>query len=170
MVILGIGSNLSSSQGDRLYNVDQALSLILNNEVKLIKKSSYYETPSYPNEKDPKFINVVVSIKTDLKPDKLASLLFNIEKKLERKRDKKNDPRTCDVDVIDYNGEIINFDFDKFIFSVPHERLQERNFVLYPLQEILPNWEHPITKETIGYLIEKLNSKKKMSILKVKKP
>ena len=170
MVILGIGSNLSSSRGDRFYNVDSALSLILNNEVKLIKRSSYYETPSYPNEKNPKFINVVVSIETDLKPEKLASVLFNIEKKLERKRDKKNDPRTCDVDVIDYNGEIINFDFNNFIFNIPHERLRERNFVLYPLQEILPNWEHPITKDTIDYLIEKLNSKKKMSILKVKKP
>ena len=170
MILIGIGSNLNSTFGDRFKNIDLSIKYLEKENLKILKKSSYYETPSYPNEKNPKFINVVVSIETDLKPEKLASVLFNIEKKLERKRDKKNDPRTCDVDVIDYNGEIINFDFNNFIFNIPHERLRERNFVLYPLQEILPNWEHPITKDTIDYLIEKLNSKKKMSILKVKKP
>ena len=111
--------------------------------IKVLKKSNFFETPSYPNKKNPKFINVVVETTTYLAPTDLASVLIFIEEKLERKRNLKNDPRTCDIDIIDYNGEIINFKYQNLDFTVPHKKLTYRNFVLFPLEEILPNWEHP---------------------------
>jgi 2-amino-4-hydroxy-6-hydroxymethyldihydropteridine diphosphokinase len=169
MIILGIGSNLSSSFGDRFENINLSLALLEKNEIEVNKVSSFYETPSYPNKKNPKFINVVVGVKTKLPPQDLASVLFFIEENLERKRNKKNDPRTCDIDIIDYNNTVINFKYKKQKFFIPHIDLENRNFVLYPLQEILPKWKHPINKRLIGDLIKKLSNSDKNSILKVKK-
>ena len=81
----------------------------------------------------------------------------------------KNDPRTCDIDIIDFNGQIIDFKYKNLDFSVPHKELSYRNFVLFPLKEILPEWTHPKSKESINMLIDKLSDEDKNSILKVKK-
>ena len=169
MILLGIGSNLSSSFGDRFQNIDLAVSALKSYDIELKRKSSYYESLSYPNKNNPKFINIVIEIETHLPPEDLASVLIFIEESLERKRKKKNDPRTCDIDIIDYKGLIINFKYKDLDFIVPHTKLIYRNFILYPLQEILPNWKHPKTKEPISILIEKLPKEDKNSILKIKK-
>ena len=169
MILLGLGSNLSSSFGDRFQNIDLAIAALERYGVQLKKKSSYYESLSYPNKRNPKFINIVIEIETHLSPEDLASVLIFIEESLERKREKKNDPRTCDIDIIDYNSQIIDFKYKDLDFTVPHTKLIYRNFILYPLQEILPDWKHPKTKELISVLIEKLPNEEKNSILKIKK-
>ena len=101
MFLLGLGSNLSSSFGDRFNNIDLATSYLESHKIQIIKKSSYYETPSYPDIKNPKFINVVVKVSTNLPPGDLVSAIIFVEEKLERKRIKENEPRTCDIDIID---------------------------------------------------------------------
>ena len=97
------------------------------------------------------------------------SVLIFIEKRLERKRNKKNDPRTCDIDIIDFNGQIVDFKYKNLNLSLPHSKLIYRNFVLIPLYEILPDWKHPKTKDSIDVLINKLSNNDKNSILKIKK-
>ena len=168
MSLLGIGSNLSSSFGNRFENINIAISYLQSYEIKIINKSSFYETLSYPNIKDPKFINIVIEISTHLPPEDLASVSIHVEEKLERQRIKKNEPRTCDIDIIDYDGKVIDFTYKSLIFKVPHEKLIYRNFVLYPLQEIAPKWIHPKTKDSIDVLINKLPNEDKKSILKIK--
>ena len=116
MILLAIGSNLTSSFGDRFENIDLAISYLEAYNIKLIKKSSFYESPSYPDKKNPKFINVLIEVSTHLPPTDLASVIIFIEKKLERKRGQKNDPRTCDIDIIDYNNQCINFKYDVLDF------------------------------------------------------
>ena len=86
MILLGLGSSLPSSFGDRFENIDLAISYLEAYKIKLIKKSSFYESPSYPNKKFPKFINVIIAVSTYLSPSDLASTIFFIEEKLERKR------------------------------------------------------------------------------------
>ena len=169
MLLLGLGSNLSSSFGNRFKNIDMAISYFQSYEIKIVNRSSFYETPSYPDLKNPKFINVVVDVSTYLPPEDLASVLIFVEEILERKRNQKNEPRTCDIDIIDYNGKIMDFNYKNLIFKVPHEKLVYRNFVLFPLQEIAPNWIHPETKDSIDVLINKLSNEDKKSILKIKK-
>ena len=169
MVILSLGSNLSSHFGDRFQTLNLALLYLESYGIKIIKKSCFYETPSYPDNKDPKFINIIILIKTNLPPIDLISVLIFIEEKLGRKRDRKNDPRTCDIDIIDYKDQIINFKYKKMDLTVPHKKLTFRNFVLFPLREVLPEWIHPKTKVSINDLINKLSDKDKKSILKVKK-
>jgi len=169
MIILGLGSNLSSKFGDRFKNIDYAISYLVAYQIKIVSKSSYYETPAYPNSKDPKFINIVAEVETSLDPVNLASVLIFIEDKLKRVRKVKNEPRTCDIDIIDFQGKAINFQYKNFNFTVPHKKLIHRNFVLIPLFEINQKWKHPITKVPINNLIEKLPDVDKKSILKIKK-
>jgi len=169
MIFLSIGSNLSSNFGNRFDNINLAISYLNHYGIQIIKRSNFYETPSYPDKKKPKFINIVISIKTHLLPVDLMSVLIFIEEKLERKRKKKNDPRTCDIDIIDYNNMVLDFQYNNFDFTVPHKKLIYRNFVLYPLQEISPGWKHPKSKEIINTLIDALPNEDKNSILIVKK-
>ena len=168
MILLGIGSNLSSTFGDRFKNINLAISFLELSKIKIIKKSSFYETPSYPNKENPKFINVVINVETHLKPPDLASSIISIEEKLKRIRIGKNEPRTCDIDIVDFNGECLDFKFKDLDFTVPHKKLSYRNFVLFPLKEILPNWIHPKTNESIDALVDKLTNEDKNSILKIK--
>jgi len=169
MILLGIGSNLNSKYGDRFKNIELSLLALHKYGLRITKKSSYFESFSYPNKNDPKFINIVVQIESNILVEKLASTIIQIEESLQRKRNKKNDPRTCDIDILDFNDQIINFKFNEFEFIVPHQRLIHRNFVLYPLKEIIPKWIHPKTKDSIDVLIEKLSDVDKKSILKINK-
>ena len=165
IAFLSIGSNL----GNRKKNIELAKFKLEKNSIKIIKISNNYETLSYPNKKNPKFINIVIEVDTHLPPADLASVLIFIEEKLERKRGKKNDPRTCDIDIIDYNNQVMDFKYLDYTFTVPHTKLTHRNFVLIPLKEIIPNWIHPKTKDPINKLFENLPQVDKNSILKVKK-
>ena len=87
MILLGLGSNLSSSFGDRFENINLAISCLEGYGIKVINKSSFYETLSYPDKQNPKFINIIISIKTNLPLVDLASVLIFVEEKLERKRE-----------------------------------------------------------------------------------
>ena len=158
MFLLGLGSNLSSSFGDRFKNIDLAISYLELYKIKIIRKSSFYETPSYPDIKNPKFINIVVEVSTYLSPEDLASVLIFIEEKLERKRIKKNEPRTCDIDIIDYDQKIIRNNNNQNL-TLPHPKMHVRTFVLLPLFEITQQWMHPEKKIEIKKLINSLNIK-----------
>ena len=167
MIFLGLGSNLPSKYGDKFANINLAISSLEAYGIKVSKKSSFYETPSYPNIKNPKFINVVILVETILPPIDLMSVLIFIEERLERKRGKKNDSRTCDIDIIDYNSQILNLKKNNLSLTLPHKELTSRNFVLFPLQEIFPQWKHPKTKEIISILLQKLSKDEKNFILKI---
>jgi len=158
MIFLGLGSNLVSNFGDRFKNIDLAINFLKEKNINLVNKSSFYESVSYPNKNDPKFINIVISIETSLKSDDLMSFLLSIEERLGRKRTKKNDPRTCDIDILDFNGKIINKKYSKFTLNIPHKKMIERDFVLYPLKEICPDWRHPKTNDSIDILIKNLKT------------
>ena len=71
MILLNIGSNLASKKGDRLFNLNKSLQLIKLEGIKIIKISSIYETPSYPNAKNPKFLNIGLEIECNYSPEDL---------------------------------------------------------------------------------------------------
>ena len=164
MIFINIGSNLNSLKGDRFFNLKKTLELIILEKIKIVKISSVYETPSYPNKKNPKFLNIGIEIKCNYSPKNLIKKFNKIEKKLQRIRGFKNKPRTCDIDLIDYNGKIIN----SKIITIPHTRAHLRNFVLFPLKEICPMWIHPILNKKIDFLIKKLSIKLRNEITRIK--
>ena len=164
MILINIGSNLESTNGNRLFNLNKTLELIELANIKIIKKSSIYETPSYPNENNPKFLNIGVEIKCSDSAEDLMKKFDKIEKKLQRTRGEKNQPRTCDIDLIDYDGEILNSTF----VTTPHPKAHLRNFVLFPIKELVPTWIHPILNKRIDFLIEKLSFKLRNEITRIK--
>ena len=83
---------------------------------------------------------------------------LNIEKELGRKRNKKNEPRTCDIDIVDYDQKVIKMN-KCFNLNIPHPEMHKRNFVLLPLFEIAKLWIHPVKKKGIKKLLNSLNSK-----------
>jgi len=153
IAFLAIGSNL----GDKKRNIELAKSKLQSNNIKIIKSSNNYETLSWPNKKKPKFINVVIKIKTNLSPIKLMQICHVIEKQLGRKRNKKNEPRTCDIDIVDYDQKVIKMN-KSFSLNIPHPEMHKRNFVLLPLFEIAKTWIHPLKKVSIKDLINALDA------------
>ena len=152
IVFLAIGSNL----GNKEKNICLVKYKLQTNDIKLIKSSNNYETLSWPNTKNPKFINVVVKISTNLSPLKLMQKCLKIENELGRKKSKKNDPRTCDIDIIDYDQKILKSTNNKNL-TLPHPEMHKRNFVLLPLFEIAKSWIHPVKKKDIKKLIKSLD-------------
>ena len=157
-IFLGIGSNI----GNRINYIERAKSLLLENNINLISISSYYETPSWPDPKNPKFINIILKVRCTLDAKKLLSLCKNIELKLGRKKSPKNSPRECDIDIIDFNGLV-----QKDTIYLPHKMMHKRNFVLFPLFEIEKNWVHPLLKKDIKDLILSLSNKEIRSIKQI---
>ena len=164
MIFLNVGSSLDSFNGNRFFNLKKTLELIKLENIKIIKKSSIYETPSYPNKKNPKFLNIGLEIKCNYSPVDLIKIFNKIERKLQRKRGVKNQPRTCDIDLIDYEGKILN----SKRLTIPHTTAHLRNFVLFPIKEIAPTWIHPVFKKEIDFLIKKLGYKLRNEITRIK--
>ena len=134
-IFLGLGSNL----GDRQKYLDDAMRFLEERGVKILKKSSVYETdpvgmPEHIDQLNgqPKFLNMAVEVLTDLSPEELLRICLDIENKLGRVRKKRWESRVIDIDVLLYQDRKIQTDF----LTIPHPRMHEREFVMKPLEEI----------------------------------
>ena len=165
MIHLNIGSNLNSKYGNRFENITNAINLLINSKLEIIKISNFFQTPSYPNKKYPYFLNVGIYANYESNVENLLKSIGLIEKKIGRTKSKKNDPRVCDIDIIDFKGLIIKNDNLK----IPHEKCHLRNFVLYPLQQIDPEWTHPVIKKNVKFLINNLEQKSRIEITRLNK-
>tara|TARA_B100001564_G_scaffold347231_1_gene347773 strand:+ start:454 stop:951 length:498 start_codon:yes stop_codon:yes gene_type:complete len=154
-IYLGIGSNL----GNKLRNIENAKFYLIQNNIKIIQSSSYYESLSWPNPNNPKFFNIVLEISTNLAPLELLKKCKKIETMLGRTKSIKNAPRVCDIDILDFANKFIN----KGIF-LPHPLMHKRNFVLLPLFELNKNWIHPNSKQHIKKLLLLLSNRDIRSI------
>ena len=157
-IYLGIGSNL----GNRKRNIEKTKFNLIKNNINIIKSSSYYESLSWPNPKNPKFLNIVLKIKTNFSPIKLIRKCKDIEKEIGRKKSPKNSPRECDIDIINYGNRKMS---GKLVLPPP--RMHIRNFVLFPLFEIDKDWAHPVSKLNIRKLLLSLSNSDIRSIKQI---
>tara|TARA_B100000401_G_C52473210_1_gene562254 strand:- start:121 stop:636 length:516 start_codon:yes stop_codon:yes gene_type:complete len=165
MIHLNIGSNLDSKYGTKFENISIAVNLLINSKLKIKKISNFYETPSYPNKQLPKYVNIGILASYNFSYTKLIKEISSIEKKIGRLKSKKNDPRVCDIDIIDFNGLITK----NKMLNLPHPRSHNRNFVLYPIKEIDSKWIHPIFKKNVDFLINELSQKSRIEITRLRK-
>ncbi len=165
MIHLNIGSNLNSKYGTRYKNISIAINLLIAAKLKIKKISNFYQTPSYPNKRLPKFVNIGLVAEYDFHYNKLIKEILLIENKIGRVRSKKNDPRVCDIDIIDFNNLVKSSKSVK----LPHPRSHIRNFVLYPIKEIDPNWVHPFLKKNVDFLIDELSLISRIEITRLNK-
>ena len=160
LVYLAFGSNL----GDRKNNLNKAISLLKKDNIIIKKISKLYRSKSWPNENFPEFINFVVLIETRFNLKKLFTKIKTVESRVGRIKSKRNFPRVCDIDIIDFNGQIIQKKIGNNKINVPHERMHSRNFVLLPLFEINKDWFHPKLCKNIVFLLSNLSSEQLLGI------
>jgi 2-amino-4-hydroxy-6-hydroxymethyldihydropteridine diphosphokinase len=141
---------LGSNEGDRQQWLRDAVREITTHCGPVRNISSLYETAAWGLEDQPDFLNLVMQIETNLTPQTLLERIQAIEHKLGRQRQLKWGQRTLDIDILFYGQEIIQNE----TLKVPHPYLQDRKFTLMPLQEIAPEWIHPVLKKTITTLLQ----------------
>lgn len=152
MIFIALGANLPSQHGTPKQTILKALDDLRGRGVKVLSVSPIYLTAPVPISDQPWYHNAVALVKTHLLPKDLLALMQEIEIDFGRIRTVKNAPRVLDLDVLDYQGKVIS----EPELELPHPRMHERAFVLYPLRDIAPDWRHPVTREAVTSLIQKL--------------
>ena len=144
---IGIGSNL----GTLGINCTKAIEKISSTkDIKIISKSSFYQTEPIGGVQQGWFVNSAIEIKTDLSPENLLSVLLNLELAMGRIRKEKWGPRLIDLDLLLYGNLIL----ENKDLTLPHPEIQNRKFVLIPMCEIAENLIHPTLKKTTKTLLQ----------------
>ncbi len=160
MIVIALGANLPSKHGNPAQTLEKAVEALQENGLEIIAKSRIYLTAPVPISDQPWYHNSVISVKTELDAFQLLGLLHKIENEFGRIRTIRNAPRVLDLDLISYNDQII----DKPELIVPHPRMHERAFVLYPMSELGDNWKHPLTHKTINMMINEIPKDQEIKI------
>jgi 2-amino-4-hydroxy-6-hydroxymethyldihydropteridine diphosphokinase len=134
--------------------IEQEIGLVMN-------ASSFYATAAWGNENQSDFLNQVLIVETNIISAVLLKKVLAIEKTMGRVRTIKNAPRIIDIDILFFNNEIIHTK----TLSVPHPEIQNRRFVLIPLEELTPSFIHPTLNKTINELV--ISCKDSLNVQKI---
>lgn len=144
-LILHLGSN----QGERHLFLGDAI-LSINRQVGIVVNASdIYETAAWGNTQQADFLNIACLVHTELSPFEVLAETQAIEQILGRQREEHWGPRTIDIDLIFYNDDVIR----ESQLEIPHPFLAERRFVLQPLADLAPNWQHPVLRKNVAQLL-----------------
>ena len=147
---LGLGTNI----GDRKKNLAKALTLLNGRpDLTILRTSKIYETKPWGIEDQRKFLNMVAEIATSIAPGELLERIKKLEIYMGREVGPRFGPRLIDIDILLLGNMVVN----EPDLKIPHERLQERAFVLVPLAELAPESIHPILGTTVGSLAENVS-------------
>lgn len=148
-VYIALGGNLSNQKA----SFTQALEELKQQGVLIRAVSGVWQSPSWPpGQGHPDYLNAVAEINYDGTAEELLVLLQKIEAELGRVRTVRNAPRTLDLDIIDFKGVQQTSD----TLALPHPRLYQRGFVLFPLQQIAPQWLDPVSGQRVDKFIARL--------------
>ena len=153
IIYVAIGGNLIPDGYDSLYEgLEAAIKMLPAYGCPVQKVSSYYITAPVPVSDQPDYLNAVLMCTTELSAAETLANLHKIESQFGRVRSVRNAARVLDLDLIDYDGEV----FDSNNLQIPHPRMPDRAFVLYPLLDVAPSWQHPQTGLDVATLIAQL--------------
>ena len=145
-IYLLLGSNMGNSKiqlSKAVKNIEKKIGIVN-------RKSGLYATAAWGNTNQADFLNQVIIAQTKLTAEQAMQTILAIEKEMGRIRTKKNAPRIIDIDILFFNKEIIHTQN----LVVPHLQIQNRNFVLVPLNQLSPNFKHPLLNKTVHQLLK----------------
>jgi len=154
-IFIGAGANLPHPSYATPRETLQAALLELDRRgTRVLRYSRWYRTAPVPASDQPWYVNVVAEVASDLSPDALLAALHEIEELFGRVRSVQDAPRLIDLDLLDYGGEIAAPSPGRA--TLPHPRMAGRAFVLRPLADLAPAWQHPVSGAAIQDLLEAL--------------
>ncbi|MBF0561496.1 MAG: 2-amino-4-hydroxy-6-hydroxymethyldihydropteridine diphosphokinase [Alphaproteobacteria bacterium] len=159
MILIGIGANLPGKFGSPRAVCEAALEKLDLMGVRIVQRSNWYRSAPVPISDQPWYINGVASLMSDLNPFDLLQLLHQVEREFGRVRALRNEARVIDLDILAYYDIV-----ESGLPTLPHPRLHERAFVLYPLAEVAPGWRHPVLERLVADLIAELPDGQRIEI------
>jgi 2-amino-4-hydroxy-6-hydroxymethyldihydropteridine diphosphokinase len=186
--IIAMGTNQPSVAGGSEATILAALEKISQGGYMPINVSNFYETPSFPKNSGPDYVNAAVAVTCETDPETLLEFLHDVEASFGRVRDKRWSARTLDLDLLAMGDAILpnRAEFDRWFnlpmaqqtvlapehLILPHPRLHERAFVLVPMADIANDWMHPILGKTVGQMLadlpqHEIRSVKRLPTLKI---
>ncbi len=149
---LALGANL----GERLEQLQGARKALEERSIRVTAASTLYETAAVGGPpKQPPYLNAVLRVETSLDCRDLLNVCLAIEDLFGRGRQERWGPRTLDIDLLFYGEEVI----EEPGLIVPHPRLHQRRFVLVPLNDLDPEWLHPVLGRSVRQLLAALDNR-----------
>jgi 2-amino-4-hydroxy-6-hydroxymethyldihydropteridine diphosphokinase len=159
LAYIGIGSNL----GDSVHQCNLAIrAMTADPESRVIEVSPFYRTEPVGKKDQNWFVNAVAALETSRAPRELLSLLQGIERAMGRERKEKWGPRIIDLDILFFGDRVVREED----LEIPHPRVQERRFVLAPLNDIAPGLRHPLLARPIAQILAELPEEEKVILLR----
>ena len=153
-ILIGLGANLPSPRhGPPAATLEAALAALAAHGLRILSRSRWWESAPVPASDQPWYVNGVAEIESSLGPEALLARLHEVEAEFGRVRSLPNAPRVLDLDLLAHGDLVRRGPTPPFL---PHPRLAERAFVLFPLAEIRPGWRHPVTGRTLPEMIADL--------------
>ena len=171
--VVVLGSNLSSEFGNSAETLKKCVSEIRSySAIQDLLESNWYISSSFVDEREPRYVNVGIRFRSNIRPIDLLNFTSGLEKKFGRKRERRWESRTCDIDILLCDQLILpnKFHFEKWLrldlldqiklspneLILPHPRLQDRTFFLKPLNDLQPDWIHPFLEIKAKEMLDSL--------------
>jgi 2-amino-4-hydroxy-6-hydroxymethyldihydropteridine diphosphokinase len=166
MILIGLGANLPTVHGAPRETLRSALALMPSYGMKVAHCSRFYDTPAMSHDVQPSYVNAVAIVETAMPAAELLAALHRLEERFGRVRRLRWAPRTLDLDLLDYEGQIVTAEGPRgadagagaLPLALPHPGIEMRGFVLVPLAEVAPDWRHPVSGFTAKGLIARLKA------------
>lgn len=142
--------SMGSNRGDRMANLRRAMGELGKVGVTIERVSSFYKTEPVDFGPQAWFLNCAIEASTDLMPMQLLRAVKSVERTLGRRPGVNKGPRPIDIDILLYENVVVR----TAVLSIPHERMNERRFVLIPLRELAPAARHPVSRRTVTEMLQ----------------
>ncbi|WP_138934604.1 2-amino-4-hydroxy-6-hydroxymethyldihydropteridine diphosphokinase [Roseovarius arcticus] len=170
--LIALGGNLPSEAGSAAQTLSASLKAVADAGATIHAFSPFYTTPCFPVGAGPDYVNAAANIGLDAAPDEMMALLHRVEALFGRTRVRRWGRRTLDLDLLACGAQVLpdatGYDEwrnlplsaqmerapDQLI--LPHPRLHERAFVLVPLADVAPDWQHPVLGRTVREMVADL--------------